>query len=165
MKRYDELWLHSEPVEQDRIRELLGDALGTEPDMRLDPDALLTQAQRRERRLRVASVCGAAAAVAAVTVGLAIVTSSAGSEPTQDPSPHLVPGASIEQEPARSSQRNPTEPRVSEEPAQKEMRPSAPTPRSDIVPQRPPERIEDIAPSATNPDGRTIPPAGLAGPG
>src|SRR5690606_31530048 len=103
MKRYDELWLHSEPVEQDRIRELLGDALGTEPDMRLDPDALLTQAQRRDRRGGGGSGRGGAAAVAAAPGGLALVTSSAGSAPPQGPSPHLVRGASSEQEPARSS--------------------------------------------------------------
>ncbi|MFO7190747.1 MULTISPECIES: hypothetical protein [Thermocrispum] len=103
MTRNDILWREPDPVEPAEIRRLLDDALGPEPAMRMDPDALLQRALRRERRIRIASMSGAVAAVATVTLGLALVTSSPALEDGPATPSRLVPGASVEQEPSSSS--------------------------------------------------------------
>lgn len=102
------------------VRQLIDRALGTEPDLRLRPDAVLGLAQRRERTIRVASMGGVAAAVAAATVGVALLmTEPSGSQAPVGP---MVPGAGIE----RSENPAPTSwPRPGRPPA-----PSQPPPTS-----------------------------------
>ena len=91
--------------EHAEIRQLIDDALGSEPQLGLDPDKILHQARRRERRMRFASVSGAFAAVAAVTFGLTLMTTV----PASHEVPELVPAVSVEKSTPSSPGPSPSE--------------------------------------------------------
>lgn len=123
--QHDRDWDADERERAD-VRQLIDRALGTEPDLRLRPDAVLGLAQRREKTIRFASLGGVVAAVAAATVGVALLMTEPSA--SQAPLGPLVPGAGIE----RSESPAPTKwPRSTTPPAPKpDPAPSQPPPTS-----------------------------------
>lgn len=63
-----------DPRERDDVREMIHRALDEEPELRLEPHAILSLARRRQRVMRYAGIGGVAAAVAGVTLGATLLT-------------------------------------------------------------------------------------------
>lgn len=132
MSAQDRWDLEVDERERADVRQLIDRALGTEPELQLQPEAVLGQAQRRERTIRFVSAGSVVAAVAAATVGVALLLT--GPSGIQAPPGPLVPGAGIE----RSDKPAPTKlPRTDPPPAPKPQT-SQPAPTSAPVPGSPP---------------------------
>lgn len=63
-----------DPREREDVREMIHRALDEEPELGLEPHAILSLARRRQRVMRYAGIGGVAAAVAGVTLGATLLT-------------------------------------------------------------------------------------------